>query len=456
MATPRADSYTGASGADLVVGRADVGTIVAGVWTPPRDGAGVIPLSTFTALRTGATKNQWVKVAGSVPNRILTQCQSKFGMDPSLPAWQLGDDHGGNAVFKPWCAPIVDYVNYKLYWYASGGHHNSSWNMIACFDFRTMQFDCLRPPSDPTDWSSEYKAAATFTPYRPAPPSGSVEEQYGAYQILPDGRPTSAHTYGDGVYDPVTNKLLRLLGRRWDYDLDTGAEQMFYYRQGSAYHPTYVNSWCFLHQASRRIWGHLPSSDIAYYDWHWMNADAPGSGNEITINNVGGWIQKTSNAACLMDADRVLHIGPGSGTVLRACIFNMAEAHAALQAGLTGTAVRDAAFHTLATGPGGVAEVTNGTKDNGDFPGLAYIPDWNQALIVKTADAATGLPSMKLLDIATQAELAYDRPGLPCPLTSGSYWGGNLGYLPGLKLAFHIDMNSPTQPSVYVMGVGPK
>lgn len=465
MATPRASAFEIASGARLVFGRPDIGTVAQGVWTPPRDDQGEIALSDVAqAMRMSAHKNRWMKVAGSIPNRILTQCQAKFGIDAA--SIQLGNDKFGNAVFKAWSSPIVDYVNWKLYWYASGGHENSSWDMLAVFDVRTMQFDCLQPPSLPVNpdhpewnWSSDYinkVGGATFSSYKPAPPVGSKEALYGAYSILPNGSPASIHTYGDGVHDPVTGKLIRTIGRWFEIHPETGAKQFFYYKKNGNYFPTRVNSWAFLHKASRRIWFNGPGTDTDYYAYHWMHADAPSSGDEVNLNFIGAWLQGTSNASCLMDDDRVLMIGPGNGGVQRACIFDMAAADAAIQSGLTGAAVMNAAFRTLATGPGGAAEVAGGMADASDFPGIAYIPDWEQAIVVKTQEPANGLPSMTLLDIATQAQLPYDRQGNGCPLTPGSVWGGNLGHFHDLGLAFHIDMNSPTQPSMYVMFTGPK
>lgn len=465
MASPRSDSYSGASGADLTVGR----NIVNGVWTPPRQADGTIALSAFNELKKPGNINKWFKVAGTEPSRIYTQCLARFGINliTNSPRYQYGNIATADAVLRPWSSPIIDYANHRLYWYATGGHHDSSLNLTASFDFATMRFDCITPPSNPDDptypWTTEYKNAATFTPWLPPPPAGSKEALYGSNNILPDGRPTSTHVYNEGVHDPDSGgpkgSLIRTIGRRWDFDLDTNAENYFFYKNGSNYGAGGGNGTAFFDRVNRRVWTSIARSGEGY-NWHYFPADKPASGDEQPIVNVGTWFPVFANGACMMDDHRILMVGRhGDGMQLRACIFDMWAADAAIRAGMTPSQISAAAHSTLATGPGGVAEVINGVQDELDMPGLIHIPDWGsqgRAIILRTRAADTNDSKWGLIDIATQTELPYTPPGTTAPMNLQAYWGKSMGAFLDRKLAYHVDPMNPSQPSVYVMQWGPQ
>ena len=93
-----------------------------------------------------------------------------------------------------------------------GGHHGSTLNGIWAINLTTLEWYIERMPSDPyakgLEWSEEYWNAPHWTPYRPF-------EATPAKDMLPDGEPTSRHTYQGVWYDSRRDKIGQGLMSFW-------------------------------------------------------------------------------------------------------------------------------------------------------------------------------------------------------------------------------------------------
>lgn len=199
----------------------DRGFFANGVWTPGRDASGVVNMVSWTSTPT----SQWFEVAGTAMTSMDAAIQS------AIPGWR--DCGGGwSWMTDAWVGLASDLDNARFWIAAGGGHGASSNNGVYQFECFKMRWSVENMPSDPSAWDATYRSSAsnggTYTMYPPS--ANTATAQYSAgnwqpingmfYDELPDGKPTSRHTYGRTVYVADTNELVMVCRRLWRYSLN--------------------------------------------------------------------------------------------------------------------------------------------------------------------------------------------------------------------------------------------
>jgi hypothetical protein len=114
-------------------------------------------------------------------------------------------------------------------WMFGGGHNNSSNNGIYRFDFFKMKWSIDSLPTDPSTLPSNYNNSSSYSTYYPALDATVQKRDQGTlgtindiwHDELPDGKPTSRHTYRGFTYAKSLNKLILMCRRLWTYNLAT-------------------------------------------------------------------------------------------------------------------------------------------------------------------------------------------------------------------------------------------
>jgi hypothetical protein len=231
MPTARPDTASIASGADLFAGRdappgwgagATTGSYDAGTytWTPGRDVNGRVNAASWDLV----PGNTWVAVSGTgVEASLASQVSAAVPgyTDPGTEDW------GG--IVDAWNGFATDFTGCRLWFVTAGGHAASANNGIYRFDCYKMAWAIEHAPSDPADWSTQYK---TLTP----PQAGSYSRCWESEQetaasaindwwqdeLYWDRKPCSRHTYSATVYVPETDELIVMHRRLWRYSVASG------------------------------------------------------------------------------------------------------------------------------------------------------------------------------------------------------------------------------------------
>lgn len=137
----------------------ETGSLVGHLWTPGRDDAGIVNASSWRLLPI----ESWVEVQGTRLD----------GLDPvikaAIPGWRDYGTEGWSGVANDWNGLTIDQRGNRV-WLAGGGHAGSSNNGLYRFDFLLMKWSIEDLPSDPADWSTEYKTTGprvSFTGFAP-------------------------------------------------------------------------------------------------------------------------------------------------------------------------------------------------------------------------------------------------------------------------------------------------
>lgn len=437
MAAPRADSYSGASGADLVVGR----DVVNGVWTPSKDGSGNILASSVAA----TPLNQWVQVAGTALTAIRS---ALLALSPSYDITSATDNKGSGrdvmTTLNAWVGCCVDEANGIVYIGPGGGHNDSSTNGIWALDLLKMQWRVEAPPLKPSDslspWSAEYLANAGgggWTQYRPSATAPADEVTFDWPDFIPlaaDGlprAPTSRHTYNGCYFDTARGDIVstRISLWRWNVVTKTWSRQRPII--AGAPEPIDVDGGgqAVYHAASDRAIGTFARhrtfvskpDELAYFN----------GTNPTRVNlsqSVGSPVSNNNHAWVRIDADTVLAVGNGSGGSLVYGYLNLA---------------------TLSR-PQAAAPVSGGVQSVADMPALFYEPENNKVVRRLTGSGVNG--NWREINLSTMTESAHTPAGNVPPM--GTYPGNKYFSFPAWKGVIAIAPTNDTTPCVYFKRTG--
>lgn len=365
------------------------------VWTPGRDAQGVITQASVAAL----PLNTWVKVAGTQLS-TLADALAKEGWRIDKMDWSNGKNL--RSTLAPWVGCARN--GFKIYYPRGGGHGDSSINGTWVFDVATMRWGIVDIPSDPAApehaWDASYGRPfnkVSFSLYTAALPTDD-----GLYRdILPDGRPTSAHTYNGVWYDSkrhlvgtgrVSKWTLDLAKKRWQRQRWTwmgGAPTTFTIQQQFQYH------------AGRdALYGFPGRSDGDYYSFGKCAAD---EANWKGLAAPPNWA-KTAISSCRLDRDKVLFLW----------YHNKAERWG----------IYDMSAEAWLAGSGGaVGEGKFYSYHSEHMPAL-HVPTWGESgQIIRRGTGNDLRESWWVFDLATKANLPYEREGARA--AGYSAWPGN-------------------------------
>lgn len=233
MATPRADSYSAASGATVYAGRfsdtflsneAGVGSYDSGAfaWTPARASDGRITQQSFDALPTGV----WISIAGT---GFTSQVQPL--LTAAMPTYTDLGNTGLAMVLDGYSGVAHDVVGGRLFAHG-GGHVDSANNGIYRLDLAKMIWAIAKLPDLQTTWDVNYRAGVveSFTTYpradaycaaNPTTTTVGWDEFYDPVTPAASTRnPTSRHTYEALTF--YGGKLRYGVRRYWEWDEATG------------------------------------------------------------------------------------------------------------------------------------------------------------------------------------------------------------------------------------------
>ena len=407
----------------------DAGSVASNVWTPGKDANGYVTQASVDAL----PANTWVQVAGSQLNNLTAALTaltgfafSRFdvsgdGIRGTFDAW-VGCCHDGKSVFFP----------------RGGGHADNSSNGIWRFDALRMEWAIEKAPSDPQDatypWSSRYSQAGapnnptgSYTQY--VDDDGVVLDSDGLYwDRLPDGNPTSMHTYGGLWYRPTGRQIGTSRISKWVYSRDTGQWTRNRWTLGGVVATSTIYSDLHYHAGQDAVYGPILVNDFDYGSFKKFAADSAITSNPTKPT---GW-QVRGATGVRLDDDRVWWSWQNSG--------------------------EQAAIHNMATETWEeLGAVTDGKTING-FASMnagVFVPTWGaEGQIIRRGAGDSGIASQWwLYDLATNANLNYTPAGAP-PSTGTVYPGNKYLRLPSLGILFAMHEArsiATTEPAIHVM-----
>lgn len=372
-----------------------VGRIVDGHWTPGRDEAGRVARASVLAL----PKDRWFSVAGTELATLVAGL-AKAGWDLKDKDWSGGKDI--RRTFSAWVGCARDGM--RIYYPRGGGHADSSLNGTWVFDVATMAWGIQDMPSNPdhsaSRWDRSYappQNKATFTKYTEALPGDD-----GLYRdVLPDGRPTSAHTYNGVWYDAKRHCIGTGRVSKWTLDLTSGrwTRQRWTYAGGQPQTFT-IRQQFFYHAGKDALYGFPGRSDIDYYSF---GKCAAAGADWQPLKSAPNWAS-VAVSSCRLSEDEILFLWHHAKAE-RWGIYNMARE--AWMPG-SGDAVGDG--RTL--------------KGASEMMPAMLVPTWGQRGQVVRRGTADGLrDAWWLFDVASCSNLPYDRDGGPPAVRS--QWPGN-------------------------------
>ncbi len=412
---------------------AAVGSVVDGVWTPGRDSNGLINEASVLNL----PANTWVQVAGTELNYLLALVEAT-GFNNAIDNYSPSKDL--RRVFVAWVGACDD--GETLYFPRGGGHGDSSINCIPSFHMRTMRWGLEAPPSNPREpgfeWHPNYKASGNFTPYRGAD-NGTIDTD-GLYRdIVPNGYPTSAHTYNGAWYDSLRGHICTGRVSRWDWNRTTRQWTRQRWVRNGAQQIFTINQELHYHRAKDTVFGFFAFNDSDYTSF----GKCVGGGSvyqAIPVPSTVLW-QMDKQASVRLDEDRILFFWWRSSVAQnRVGVFNMATEQFEYAAPIVD-----------ARPTPGLSEMT----------AACLIPAWGaQGQVIRMGvanDSANGIfmeNVFYLHDIATRTDLPYEPLGkLP---DFHARPGNKPRPMPNTGLAIWFEGQTPiNQPAVHVMRYAP-
>ena len=394
----------------------DPGSLVASIWTPGRDARGIVTQASVNTL----PANTWVRVAGTSLQTLRNAIEAT-GFDFATDDWSAGKDV--RSIFNAWVGVADDgrrVVNPR-----GGGHADSSQNGVLSMDLLRMAWEVLRAPSQPdapgAAWHPNYRIPpnGTYTNYTTT--GAIVEEADGLYaDMLPDGTPTSAHTYNGVWYDSSRKQFGTGRVSKWVFDMATRQWTRQRWSNGGTPFQFTVRQELHYHAATDALYGYFSLGDLDTASWG--KVQFPGSNRVGSGTNPPNFALGNGGVGCSvrLDEDRILVLWCVFG-VERWGIFNM----------LTET-----------WEPGSGDAITDGKNiGNGNEMQICLlIPSWGaQGQVIRrgTNGALNGV--WWLFDIATKANLPYT----PLGVNQFTVWPGNKWRsIPHLGIAIGLDDNS--------------
>lgn len=384
------------------------------VWTPTKNGLGNIKSGSWANL----PLNTWCRVSGST----LAQLETAL----TAAGWSMSKDYGNGDLIgsiNAYSGGVL--ANDAFYIPRTGGHADSSMNGIWRLDLEKMgggtSWAIESMPSDPDAsgavWSSNYRnlvGITSFTTYTPA--AADVTD------VLPDGKPTSAHIYNGVWHDSTRNTINTSRMSKWSWDLTTKTWTRARWTDAGTPFYTTINAELHYRAANDRVYGHFSFSDIDYYTWSY----APGGGAAISgLATPANYAPKGGMATARID-DTILALWGNSGE--RWGIFNMAS-----QSWTSG-------------------DVSAGkTYDyNSELMVTCYVPEWGKVIRRGTANGLTG--QWWQFNVASKANETYTPAGISVPHSPNP--GNKCFYYPARKCVVYITATATNVDAVYVMRVG--
>lgn len=374
---------------------AGLGRIANDLWTPARDSAGRVTRASVQAL----PADRWFRVAGT-ELRTLVAALASAGWRMPQKDWSNGKDI--RATFRAWVGCARNGM--QIYYPRGGGHGDSSVNGTWVFDLSTMQWGVQQMPSDPLDhqasWARSYappQNKATFTRYtEPLPGDDDLYRD-----ILPDGMPTSAHTYNGVWYDSKRHAVGTGRVSKWTLDLASGrwTRQRWTYRGGKPEVFT-IRQQFFYHAGRDALYGFPGRGDSDYYSF----GKCPAAGADWQPLKTAPRWASVAVSSCRLSEDEVLFLWHHAKAE-RWGIFNMAT-----EAWLDGSGD--------AVGDG--KTMTGGSEM---MPAM-LVPSWGaQGQVVRRGTADGLRKTWWVFDLASRKNLPYETA--EGPPDASSSWPGN-------------------------------
>ena len=237
--------------------------VSSGVWTPTADAYGRILDASWANL----PLNEFVAVAGSEPQK-MTDYLISIGLNPAN--IEQGTASNILRTFNSWCGSAIDQTTGRVYVPRGGGHIDSSLNMLAEYNLEsTVGWHVLSTPSDPFlsgfEWVPEYRdSAASYTIY---PTSTPGQQRYRC--ILPDGKPTSAHTYAGVWFNYANRNVETSRSARISYSVDNigSPVSVGYWVQNGVETDCTINHWVFYDRQDNHLKGYQRRTDIDTFNF---------------------------------------------------------------------------------------------------------------------------------------------------------------------------------------------
>lgn len=429
MAFPVTDNYSAAV-SPVRGGRFGViNDVVAGVWTPTKDGAGNI----LDASWAGLPLDTWVAVGGSSVRQLQNVLDANGFAANAVPLKTFGTNKTVVTTFTAWVGMALDEAGGRAIIPWGGGHADSSLNGIWALALEKMGagtgWDVLKLPTDPYlsgyEWSDYYKnnTGGTFTQYNP---EAFPSERAGVNQdILPNGEATSRHTYNGVWYDSLRNQVGQSRGRKWVFDLGTGVSQRNAWTNASAVTYNSINNNLFYDPLKDEIFGHFTFTDSDASRWGYVPAGG------VDIVSIGSPLPMMGGHSSVKISDsEVLLLSQTTNTLEKWGVYNCST-------------------RTWTSGDVGGTPATTDTYTN-EMQVLCYVPQWGKAIRRLTWSPATG--QWELFNAASKGREAYTPAGNPPPFSS---WPGNkCFYYPRRKCVVYITTTGLDAEAVYVMRTG--
>lgn len=388
--------------------------VVGNVWTPTKNGFGLIKAGSWANL----PLNTWCRVSGST----LAQLESLLLANGFPISKDLG--HGGTVgSINAFSGGVL--VNDAFYMPRVGGHADSSMNGIWRLDLERMgggtSWAIEAMPSDPDApgyvWRTPYRTLSDVTSY-----SIYNYTPSDTWDVLPDGKPTSAHIYNGVWYDPSRNTINTSRMSKWSWDLTNKAWTRSRWTDAGTPFYTTINAELHYRAANDRVYGHFSFSDIDYFSW----SSAPAGGVAISgASTPPDWNAKGGMSTARI-GDTILAFWNQSGE--KWGIYNMAS-------------------NSWTSG-----SITAGkTYDyNSELMVTCYVPEWGKVIRRGTANGLNG--QWWQFDVASKTNEVYSPAGFsvphaPCP-------GNKCFYYPARKCVVYITATATNVDAVYVMRVG--
>jgi hypothetical protein len=241
--------------------------VTAGIWTPTADAYGNILDASWANL----PLNEFVAVAGSQPQAIVDQLTA-MGLPPSRISKSVGTLL---MTFNAWVGCAVDYVTGRMWVPRGGGHADSSINGCWGYDLESIGgWYVFGKPSDPDlagfEWDEGYSESGFYTTY---PVAGA---DLFRRTTLPDGKPTSAHTYAGVWFNPVARAIQTSRSCLWSYSADNYGKNpsQAYVRINGVESSISINNWQFFDYTDNKVKGYVPIGANGTHVYYTMDADS--------------------------------------------------------------------------------------------------------------------------------------------------------------------------------------
>lgn len=406
------------------------GSVINNVWTPGKDVSGNIT----SASRAQLPLNEWCVVQNTAI-RTLNNKLLAIGID--IPTYDYGNG-GLVGSFGSFSGLAYDAIGKRGLHPHLGGHSDGSLNGIWSTNLNRLggvdTFSIVTPPSNPDDptfpWSANYKnlvGISSFTQYTPTVTSsttGVMEANSGVDErgILPDSKPTSAHMWNGGWYDPVRGAIGTMWIRKWLFTETTGLWSWKYWRLNGANVQTDIGQKIHYHAPTDELIGQFGLGESAW-------SRVPAGGVNITMVPTPGlpWISNLSMATTRISATQILTLS-NYGTTEAWGIF-------------------DIPLNTWTTGAvGGITK----TYDYGsELMVCVDVPEWGKVL---RRGRGNDQSTWWLFDKATKTNEVYTPLGLNPPMVG--LVGNKCFYDADHKIVYYFVPLSLDANMVYVMRTG--